>query len=1139
MIFRRAATHTVLLILAGSALAAGGLAAWLFPRAFPVIVLSKRITRDDALQRADSFFRTHDIAPPRSRRAVRFRPDDSLRTFVDLFGGGRDTLDALVRGRDVAIFTWSVRAFVPRDQHEARVHFTPDGRITGFERRFAETDKRPELSADSAQRVAEHVLRAWLGETPARWRLATSSYAIQKSSARVDHTLTFERSDRRVAGAPIRLDIVIAGDAPSLAKPYVVIPESFRRRYGEMRSANELLSLIAAVGILAIVIAGAVALRRFARRRLVRWRAPFIVAAVIAVLLIAAGINELPLAWYDYDTAMSPAIYGMMIVTGALALGLILGLIAAITLAAAEVAARAAFPRHLDWWGLWKYRGTREVAGRIAGGYSLAAISLAYVVVFYLVTRRLFGWWVPAELLDDPNQIATPMPWITGIAVAVQAGVWEEALFRALPLSLLSLWVGSRPRRGLWMTAGVVGTALVFGFGHANYPSWPPYSRGVEIFLDACFWGVLFLQFGIIVTVAAHFLYDLTLFGLFAATGSGLAYRVSAVMIAFALLAPALAVVWRWVLQRKLTPAPDEARFGAWHPGERIAAGAPPERESTSVLGARARTVGMATAAAGVLVAMVAPRVPVLGPRFTVSRTAAAAVADSMMRAHAVDPSGWTRLTSTADLSNPAPGAQAADTLAAWPRFLVANDSEALAASLVTTYAIPAWWLVRYVHQRGPLSTRAEEWRVRVRPDGVPIDVRHIVPDSAPGAIPSPAEARRIARAALARAGLDTLSLRETKLEETARPARHDVTVTYTDSTVRLPGGAAARVWVSLAGTEPVLVRRGVDLPESFLREDRDRRMTRLLITALGGILLVSIGSVGAWFVIRRRQPLVKEEDVATSRPVLLAVIAGLSVLLIADSLNGLPSMLSQYDTAVTWSTFLTTQIVGVVAVSAFFILILAGLWLAANALRRRAGGGIPAFPRAGSPTASKDAVVAGVALGSLVAITQLVRAVTPSGVPPAPETSLDQMLPWMSGLISLPTFVLGMVPFVAIPPLVIAGLARRTPYRVLLALALLVMLAAISVPMGQRLPTPGTVVLSAAAAVALWFGIGSWGSLCVVVWLGAALANRALMALHHAIYAPTAPEHWGAALTVVASLALLWYLMRLSTRAVAHLESR
>ena len=46
-----------------------------------------------------------------------------------LAGGGHDSLNALVRGDDIAPFTWSVRAFVPGDVREAQIHFAPDGRI--------------------------------------------------------------------------------------------------------------------------------------------------------------------------------------------------------------------------------------------------------------------------------------------------------------------------------------------------------------------------------------------------------------------------------------------------------------------------------------------------------------------------------------------------------------------------------------------------------------------------------------------------------------------------------------------------------------------------------------------------------------------------------------------------------------------------------------------------------------------------------------------------------------------------------------------------------------------------------------------------------------------------------------------------
>jgi membrane protease YdiL (CAAX protease family) len=251
------------------------------------------------------------------------------------------------------------------------------------------------------------------------------------------------------------------------------------------------------------------------------------------------------------------------------------------------------------------------------------------------------------------------MPWISGIAASLNAGVWEESLFRALPLSLLSLWIGQRPKRRWWLAGGVVASALIFGFAHANYASWPPYSRGVEIFVDACFWAVLFINFGLIVTVIAHFVYDLVLFGLFAATGSSVEYRVTAAILGVALLAPALAVLWRWVRQRGFTTAPEDARFAAWTRSEEMVSDEPIVPRETGVFTTRARRLAMAAVVVGVIVAVARPPQPTLGPQFTADRQHVLRTADSVLLSHGGNPTGWTRLTGTGN-----------DTLAAWPRFL-------------------------------------------------------------------------------------------------------------------------------------------------------------------------------------------------------------------------------------------------------------------------------------------------------------------------------------------------------------------------------------------------------------------------------------------------------------------------------------
>lgn len=1101
-----------------------GLSLWLFPRAFPAVALERRATREQIVQRADSFFRATGLAPERFRTAVRFAADETLLTFVDLAGGGKDTLDALVRGQDVAPFTWRVRAFTPGEPREVTVHFAPDGRLVGFEQRLAEAERRPAVSSDSGRVMASEVLADWLREPRDRWTVVSESYETRPVSERVDRSYTFERIDRRVGGAPIRLEVVIHGDKPGKAVARVVTPQSFLRRYDEMRSANDRLALLANLGILLLVVAALATLRVYSRQHAIRWRPAMAVGAAVGLLVTATLLNEVPSSWYGYDTATSASVFQVQLIAGAVLGGAGMMLIVGVTLAAAEVLTRHAFPHHLDWWKLWRHRGTPEVAGRVLGGYAAAAAGFAYVALFYVITRRYLGWWVPSELLDNPNQIATPAPWLAGIAMSAQAAIWEEALFRAIPMSLVALWAAEREQRAWWIAGGVVLSALVFGFAHANYPSWPPYSRGAEIFLEAAVWALLFVRFGLLVTVVAHFAYNLALFGMFAAAGSGLPYRVTAAVTVVALFAPALAVVWRWIRQKGLVPLPDEARFGAWQPP------APPKSSEDAKEWLRPAVTGRARLAAYVAAglalgaaALLPPR-PSLGPPFTADRVEALAAGDQAMRARGEEPSRWRRLVATSP-----------DTLQAWRRFLRQEDAVPLASALAGTYAIPVWWIVRYVHDTADVQARAEEWRVRVLPNGDLLDVRHILSEDTPRRDLSPEEARRRARAALAAATLDTVLFAEAQFDVEPRPARRDVTVTYTDTSVHLPGGAQARAWTSLAGDEVLMVRRGVSLPESFLREERLQLQRRVMLAAPFILALVAL-VIGGVVVVLRRRPV--HTDARLSRGTMLALTASLAVVVLAQSVNMLPQTLSGYDTALAWEAFL--QRVGLEqALSLIGVLLIAALWMVVMALARRVG--VPLAGIADVQERGRSAVLsAALGLGGVAALGNLLVAeLLPRPIPRSPTTTLESVFPVLTPALGALTSVAILVPFVAIPALAAAGLSRRRAGRFAFAALLLICAAGAAISSSGLLaawgPPQSLPVLAAVAAVIA--AVMTWGRAGIVAWIGAALLMHGLESVRMAAVAPTAVERAAGVLSVAVAMGLFVAVLRWGERHASELE--
>ncbi|MCC7194628.1 MAG: CPBP family intramembrane metalloprotease [Gemmatimonadaceae bacterium] len=1112
---------------------AAAIAAILFPRAFPAIALDNRLTQATALARADSFFSAHALAPDATRRAVLFAADDSVVTYVDIAAGGADSVNALVRGKDAALFSWAVRAFEPGDAREATVELATDGRVIGFRRKLANTDTLPDIGADSASALAYAVLTEWIGQPHSLWQIQTTSYETRKESGRVDRTVTFERTDRTIGDAPIRLDVVVAGNTPVEARPYIYIPESFSRRYAEMRSANDLLAALATVGILGLALLGVLSLRRFSRDGGLRWKPALLVGGVIGAGIAGAGINGLGAAWFSYDTATPAALHQAIALAAALAGGVAMGGVVTLTLVAAEAAARHAFPHKLDWWALWRARGTREAAAQVGGGYVVAAIGFAYVAAFYLVTRHTLGWWVPSELLDDPNQVATPAPWLTGIAMSLQAGVWEEALFRALPLSMLALWTMNRPNREWWMRMGIVGTALIFGFAHSNYPSWPPYSRGFELLLEASFWGVVFLRAGLLVTVTSHFVYDLVLFSLFTATGSAPAYRISAAIALLALLAPALVVGWRLLRQRGFAPLPAGARFGEWRqPPGSVPPAAPEAIEQPRALSAQGRSVALVAFAAALVAAAALPAARVRGPAFTATRERAMTVADSMLAASGSaaadsalaavrDPaSGWRRLATAA-----------ADTLASWPRLLHEHGMDYMVAPLAFTYSPPAWWTVRYVRTTGSASDRADEWRIRVTPDGRPLDARHIVADSAPGGSPPADSLRRAARRALARAGVDTTPLVESDFQETERPRRRDATVTYVDTSLHLPEGASARAWVSFAGSEPLVSRRGIELPESFRRAERERGTRVLAFTGLLAALALGVIGGGAIVIAKRRRPLVN--DAVFDRRTALRLLGLLALLSCLVTLNNWPAAVFAYDTAATWSSHLATFAIAVV-VAPIGVLVIAGVWQVMEVLRRRAG--IAAWPTGGRD-AVRSATIAGMGIGAVAVLGELVSQAMRAGEAGlVPVTGLSMAVPAVAAALAMPAAIGAVAAASAVPPLLLMATTRSARVRWLVFLLAIVVAGAVLAPIADsvasELPSVGEALAGLCAAVALVAAIVVWGRRGPLTWLVAAATFAGLSLFRDGVDAHTGQERIAAALGVLACVACaLWLARRAAAR--------
>jgi hypothetical protein len=931
-----------------AALGAAALGVRYFPDAFSIVALEITMDRGQALEQARGIMARDRRGPGNFRQAASFAGDTDAQTFVELEGGGKPALTGMLRDGLYSIYTWRVRQFREGDARETTIRFTPDGRPYGFIERLEESAAGATLAADAARRIAED-------EASARWAIDFSAFAPveqgqeRRLGGRVDHTFTYERASPTLNEGRYRVRLVVSGDRLTEVTHFIKVPEAFTRRYANMRSANEAIGIgsVVALAILYVFCGIGIGLFVMLRQRWVVWRPAMYWGIAIAFLQALAAMNELPLLWMTYDTALPRATFLAQQAATIVATFLGFSGFFALSFMAAETLGRKAFGHHPQFWRAWSAGpgSSTTMLGQTAGGYLLVAVFFAYEVGLYVFMTRTFGWWSPSEALLQPDVLATPVPWLSAIANSLQAGFWEESLFRAVPLAGAAL-VGDRfGKRKLFLVIGMLLQAIVFGAGHAPYPTQPSYARPVELMIPSIGFGLLYLSWGLLPGIVLHFTFDVVWFALpiFLANAPGIWFQQA--MVVVMTLVPLWIVLWRRVQAGHATQLSPQDRNAAWTPPPAVErpAVAPAQPQHRLAPGWRTAWLGIGALSLACCVA-----IAMLGglesDGLSVGRLQAADVARQALAERGVALDNSWRVMPVPDAGGGGPH-----------EFVSTTAGEERRRQLVGVYLPAPRWSVRIASFDGDIANRAEEWMVVVTGDGKPRTIRHTLPQARAGASLDEQAARGLAAQALeerlglvpARGDVKEVSARPSKLQ-----ARTDWTFTFVDTTATpLPQGELRAV-VEIAGDEVSATYRLVYAPEEWQRRARatDTRnaILQIVITLIFGGLLVGAGVMGviAW-------------SQRTYAPRLFFSAAALMLIMsVARTVNGWPAVLASVPTAVPLKVALA-GIAGVGLVGLVIIAALVGLVF---------GGVPPRLPKSAAP-ADAEALRLGVAAGLFGAV--------------------------------------------------------------------------------------------------------------------------------------------------------------------------
>ena len=1083
-----------------------------FPQAFSIVALDITMDRGRALEQARAIAARDGLGPAGYRQAASFSGNQEAQTFVELEGGGKETFTRLLRDRLYDAFQWRVRHFKEGETNETAIHFAPDGRPIGFAEKLKEDAPGAALGAQAARAIAEN------GAT-SRWNVDLAKFTLveqgqeRRPSGRIDHTFSYERNDVTLNDGRIRLRLEVGGDRLTGVSQFIKVPEAFTRRYASMRSANELFGIGSAVGLALLYVVGGIGVGLFfmMRSRWVLWRTAVAWGVAVGGLQTLTALNEFPLQWMTYDTALPRTTYIAQLIAFLLAGFVGFSVFFSLSFVAAETLTRRAFGHHPQLWKVWSREpgASVQVLGRTAVGYLLVSIFFAYDVLLYVVTTNVFGWWSPAEALVHPDVLATYAPWLSAISNSFQAGFWEEALFRAVPIAGAAL-IGDRfGKRNLFIVLAFIIQAVIFGAGHAPYPNQPSYARPVELILPSIGFGLLYLYFGLLPGIILHFAFDVVWFALpiFLAKAPGIWFQQ--LMVIVLTLVPVGIVLWRRMQAGRWTELSPSDLNAAWTPPP-----APPPRiEAPDVpreaLGAGARTAWLAIGAVSLvgLVAALALR----GSdnpygSLPISRMEAESIArEELQRRGLMLPPEWRVMAVPED------GSRASH------QFVYETAGEARWRELLGVYLPKARWRVRAATFQGDVAARAEEWLIYVTANGEVRNIRHVIPEDRAGAALEESAARSRAVAAIKeRFALEPGQLREIAAKPTKQKARTDWTFTFADTTVPpLPAGEP-RLEVGIAGDEVVSAGRFVHVPEEWDRAQR-AASTRNLIVQIGasvvfGGLLVAAAILGivAW-------------SRGTYAPRLFLLAAGIVLLVsVVELANGWPGLMAGLSTAAP----LQFQVIGLVAVAAIGLTVLSAvIGLAMGSLP-------PRLARLGR-LPDRDALPMGIAAGTFGALAGTVAGLirTPDWARFPTVDALGSLVPALSmALDPIAGFFIGLATLSTAMILVDRVTASWTTRRAT-GIALLALLGALTagVPAGSGIVAwAGAAGVMAITFVAIYMTLLRFDPTLVPLALGAMAVFRAAGL---AAQRPFPGAMAGAGLTAVLVAALAWWWFRILRR--------
>ncbi|MDQ3099207.1 MAG: CPBP family intramembrane metalloprotease [bacterium] len=868
--------------------------------AFPEHSIEFKLDQEQAQQKALTLATDYLENPTAYKKATIFEIDETPKNYLEREIGAKQTGE--LAKADANLWYFTTRLFKTLQKEEFYASFAPDGRIVSFTHNIDETKPGTKLDKVPAQAIATQFLESKCiicakTNFPQEWTLVQHTKTEKQN--RVDHVFVYERKNFSLKDARQRVSVGVGGEKIISFNEYLKVPEQWISSFNKEKSYNNIAQVVAqAFSTLFIMLPLVIIFFKKYREKKLALKVPYITAIIISAITVFESVNSFTSYYFGYPTTQASATIAILLIFGLIVTWLVTYITTEATLATAESLFREVFPSRKNTTSLIKKALVTPFSTKGIFIGSCVGISFFLYELGYYFLGRSLGFWVPADInySDAFNSVA---PWMYPLTIGLLPAVSEEVTYRLFGISLFTKVFGKWIKNSkAAIILAIITSSVSWAFLHSAYPQMPFFVRGVELTIIGIAFSWLFLRFGILSSIAAHYMFNAMQMAIFFLGSKDLIVGSSSFIVA---LLPfwivAISVALQKIKARKITDDQIPTNLES----ETMIEEQKPQVEMIKTPIVRAPIAQPIASKMKILLVVVsicslallqegssANQTQEVSKNSIIHRSQAISKAKDFLTRSNIDYSSFTAVA-TIDFN------QTDDTII---NYLQAHATPGAVNYFTTKNSEPEMvWYIRFFKPE-----QKEEYAVTLHLDGKVYTHNHIIEEKAAGARLSQAEAEDLATTYLSQKSRDGSSFDVLNTENLKRDNRDDYRFTFEDK--EKIADATRRIVIDVVDGRPQNLQSYIKIPDNSLRESEAITSKQLLYMIGGTILsLIVLGLLSnTFFMLYREKKLTKKFGIR------IAIIAILFSII--SQLNNGTIFFATYDTDLPYWVFIVFQLV-------------------------------------------------------------------------------------------------------------------------------------------------------------------------------------------------------------------------------------